>query len=152
MTLDDFKSLCGKMDAADTSATTVEAYMGGTATWRTDLYATWSPSMGELVDQGVNIIAPPTWMLLAVEDGTIVPSVYAKAAKAAGLDIITWTLERSGLLEDGGGWYYQTITDVTDNDGDIMTVIDVLAQDVGVIGIFADWPGTITYYANCKGM
>ena len=37
----------------------------------------------------------------------IVPSTYAMAAKNAGLDIITWTLERSGLLKDHGGWYYQ---------------------------------------------
>jgi glycerophosphoryl diester phosphodiesterase len=31
-------------------------------------------------------------------------------------------------------------------------VIDVLAQDVGVIGIFSDWPATTTYYANCMGL
>ena len=30
----------GKMDASDPKATTVEAYMQGTAGWRTDLYAT----------------------------------------------------------------------------------------------------------------
>jgi hypothetical protein len=23
------------------------------------------------------------------------------------------------------------------------------AQDVGIIGLFSDWPGTTTYYANC---
>jgi len=34
------------------------------------------------------------WVLLTVEDGKIVPSKYAKAVKAAGLDIITWTIER----------------------------------------------------------
>ena len=28
-------------------------------------------------------------------------------------------------------------------------VVDVLAKDVGVIGIFSDWPATVTYYANC---
>lgn len=40
ITLDEFKSLCGKMDASDPTATTVEQFLGGTATWRTDLYAT----------------------------------------------------------------------------------------------------------------
>ena len=110
---------------------------------------TWKPGMQELADQGVKIIAPPLWMLVAVEDGKIVPSVYAKAAKAAGLDIITWTLERSGTLTDGGGWYYQTISDVTEKSGDTYTLLDVLAKDVGVFGVFSDWPATVTYYANC---
>ena len=40
ITLDEFKSLCGKMDASNPAATTVEAFMGGTADFRTDLYAT----------------------------------------------------------------------------------------------------------------
>jgi glycerophosphoryl diester phosphodiesterase len=26
---------------------------------------------------------------------------------------------------------------------------DVLAQDVGIIGLFSDWPATTTFYANC---
>ena len=39
ITLAQFKSLCGKMDAANPRATTVEEYMRGTADWRTDLYA-----------------------------------------------------------------------------------------------------------------
>ena len=30
-----------------------------------------------------------------------------------------------------------------------MNVIDVLAREVGVIGVFSDWPATTTYYANC---
>lgn len=110
---------------------------------------TWSPKMEELVADGVQIIAPPMWMLVKSENGMIKPSVYAERAKAAGLDIITWTLERSGLLKDGGGWYFQTIKDITNNDGDTMELLHVLAKDVGVIGIFTDWPATVTYYANC---
>lgn len=82
----------------------------------------------------------------------IVPSEYAINAKAAGLDLIGWSLERSGPLNNGGGWYYQSINDVINNDGDMFTVIDVLAQEVGVIGIFSDWPATTTYYANCMGL
>lgn len=111
---------------------------------------TWSPTMMEAAADGVNIIAPPMWMLTRVDSGgNIVPSVYAKQAKGAGLDIITWTLERSGLLQDGGGWYYQTTSSVIDDDGDTMKMLDVLARDVGVIGVFSDWPATVTYYANC---
>ena len=114
---------------------------------------TWSPSMAELAAKGVKIIAPPTWMLLQLDqNGEIKPSEYAKQAKAAGLDIITWTLERSGPLNTGGGWYYQTINKAINNDGDMLNVLDVLAQEVGIRGIFSDWAATVTYYANCKGL
>jgi glycerophosphoryl diester phosphodiesterase len=255
ITLDEFKTLCGKMDASDPNATTVEEYLGGTANYRTDLYATcgtvlshaesielfkdlgvkmtpelkspsvvmpyegdytqqdyaqqmideykaarvnpkkvfaqsfnlddvlywinneprfgrqavfldgryndpkfdhtdpttWSPTMKELVSEGVNIIAPPMWMLMALDGNkNIVPSTYAMYAKAAGLDIITWTLERSGFLKNGGGFYYQTVTEAINNDGDAYVALDVLAQDVGILGIFSDWPATVTYYANCR--
>ena len=111
--------------------------------------ATWEPGMEELAERGVRIVAPPIWMLLAVEDGRIVPSVYARRARAAGLDIITWSLERSGPLDEGGGWYYQTVNELVDNDGDVFEVLDVLAREVGVIGVFSDWPATVTFYANC---
>jgi len=258
LTLAEFKSLNGKMDAADARAATVEAYMDATPAWRTDLYAatgtlmshresiallkdlgvkftpelkapsvempfqgeytqddyaqqmideykeagvdpkdvypqsfqlrdvlywienepefgaqavyldgrdetqdgfdanhpeTWGMSMQELADKGVKIIAPPTHMLVTLDDeGAIVPSAYAKAAGEAGLKIITWTLERSGTLTDGGGWYYQSVRDAIDNPGDTYRLLDVLAKDVGVIGVFADWPATVTYYANCMNL
>ncbi|MBB4264458.1 glycerophosphodiester phosphodiesterase family protein [Roseospira visakhapatnamensis] len=256
LTLAEFLSLRGKMDAGDSSAATVEAYMDATAGWRTDLYAaetgtlmthadsialirdlggkftpelktpavdmpfdgftqedyaqklideykaagipasdvwaqsfnlddvlywvehepafgaqavylddsyeiegwdpmdpsTWTHTMADLKAMGVNIIAPPLWVLVTVENGEIVPSVYAENAKAAGLSIITWSLERSGPLVTGGGWYYQSIEAITDGDGVMMELVDVLAQDVGVIGIFSDWPATVSYYASCMGL
>ncbi|MCR9057779.1 MAG: glycerophosphodiester phosphodiesterase [Rhodobacteraceae bacterium] len=252
LTLDEFKSLRGKMDSADKTAQSVEDYLNGTAPWRTELYgltgtllthaesislfkdlgakftpelkapkvampyegfsqanyaqkliddykaagippedvypqsfnlqdvrywienepefgkqavyldgrrdlnpmdpSTFSPSMAELKEMGVNYLAPPLFVLLALEDGKIVPSPYAKAAKAAGLDLITWTLERSGPLDAGGGWYYQTIGDVIDGDGRMLEVVDVLAKDVGVKGIFSDWPATTSFYASCMGL
>ena len=31
-------------------------------------------------------------------------------------------------------------------------LLHVLAQDVGIEGIFSDWPATTTYYANCMGL
>ena len=34
----------------------------------------------------------------------------------------------------------------------MMQVIDVLARDVGVLGIFSDWPAATTFYANCAGL
>lgn len=104
--------------------------------------------------QGINIWAPPTFALLALDgSGNIVPSTYARNAKKAGLDIITWTLERSGILADGNnGFYYQTIDPAITREGDVMRVIDVLAKDVGVLGIFSDWPATVSYYASCMGM
>ena len=114
--------------------------------------STWPNTMEELKAMGINIIAPPTWMLLTVENGEIAPSALANAAKEADLQIITWTLERSGPLGNGGGWYFQSVADVTDNDGVYFEVLDVLAQQVGVEGVFSDWPATTTYYANCMGL
>ncbi len=111
-----------------------------------------SPSMPQLADMGVNFIAPPMWVLVTLDDGEIIPSQYAKDAKAAGVNIITWTLERSGPLNTGGGWYYQSVTDAIKGDGQMFELLDVLAQDVGVKGVFSDWPATTTYYANCMGL
>ena len=83
----------------------------------------------------------------------LVASNYAKNAKLAGLKIITWSLERSGVLASGNpGWYYQTASSAIKREGDTMQVLDVLAKDVGIIGIFSDWPATVTYYANCMGL
>jgi glycerophosphoryl diester phosphodiesterase len=115
------------------------------------------PTFADLVgykQMGINIVAPPTFALLALDGANhIVPSQYAKDARAAGLDIITWTLERSGILADGNnGFYYQTFDSAIKREGDMMTVLDVLAKDVGIIGIFSDWAATVTYYANCMGM
>ena len=257
ITLEEFKTLCGKMDAADASATTAEGYLGGTANFRTDLYSTcatllshkesielfkdlnvkftpelkspsvempyegeytqqdyaqqlineykaagvkprnvWAQSFNledvlywientprfgkqavfldarvyndptfvatladfeSLKAQGVEIVAPPMWALLTLDgDNNIVPSEYAKLAKAAGLGIITWTLERSGRINEdvktGGQWYFQTTLEALENDGDIFTTLNVLAKDVGILGIFSDWPATVTYYANCMGL
>ena len=114
---------------------------------------TFQPTMTELYDQGVRIIAPPLWMLLDMSDGgKIIPSAYALEAKKAGLDIITWTLERSGPLANGGGWYFNTVKEAINNDGDMMVALHILAQEVGVKGVFSDWPATTTYYANCMGL
>lgn len=256
ITLAEFRTLRGKMDAANKDAKTVEEYLDGTAGWRTDLYSgetgtlmthaesirlfknlgakftpelkspsvkmpfngfsqedyaqklideykaagippedvwpqsfnledvlywiknepefgkqavlldnsyrdpgfdpmkpeTWRYKMADLKAKGVNYLAPPLWFLVMVENGKIVPSVYAKEAKAAGLKLITWTFERSGPLKTGGGWYYQTIKEVTDSDGKMFELLHVLAQDVGVEGVFSDWPATTTYYASCMGL
>lgn len=114
--------------------------------------ATWPNTMEELKAMGVNYIAPPMWMLVTTENGQIVPSALALAAQEADLGIITWTLERSGPLAAGGGWYYQSVAEVTNNDGVMFELLDVLAQDVGTIGVFSDWPATTTYYANCMGL
>jgi glycerophosphoryl diester phosphodiesterase len=109
----------------------------------------------ELVAKGVQIVAPPTWSLVTLDaNKKIIPSDYAKAIKASGLKIITWTLERSGLLKDikNNSYYYQSVLDGIKTDGDTMVLLDVLAKDVGVIGVFSDWAATVTYYANCMNL
>jgi len=102
---------------------------------------------------GIQIVAPPIFALLTLENGKIAASAYAKNIKAAGLEIITWSLERSGVMASHkGGWYFQSINQAIHNEGDILLVLDVLAKDVGIRGIFSDWPATVTFYANCMGL
>ena len=102
---------------------------------------------------GIRIVAPPLWVLLTADtSGNLLPSQYARNAKAAGLDIITWSLERSGILADGNnGSYYQTYDSAITREGDMFRVLDVLAEQVGVLGVFSDWPATTSFYANCTG-
>ncbi|KAI6807119.1 hypothetical protein KC332_g11502 [Hortaea werneckii] len=111
-------------------------------------------TLPSLADRGVKIMGPSSWMLVTVDNSTgkIVPSSYATTAKEAGLDIITWSFERSGPLENGGGYYYESVDSKINNDGDEYTVIDVIARQVGAKKIFSDWAATITYYANCMGL
>lgn len=112
--------------------------------------STWQHTMAELKAMGVNIIAPPLWMLVTTsEKGELAQSAYAIEAKKAGLKIISWSLERSGSLENGGGFYYQSVKDLVKDDGFTLELLNFLAQEVGVIGVFSDWPSTTTFYANC---
>lgn len=101
------------------------------------------PSLKELQslkNEGLHIIAPPIHMLLQQNSmGEVEPTAFAKAAKASGLEIITWTFESANA----------TATVYGDQPGLMLEALDVLAQDIGVSGVFSDWPGTVTYYANC---
>ena len=113
---------------------------------------TWAEDFADLKAKGVNYLAPSLNMMLTNKDGAIAASEYAMAAKEAGLTLIAWTLERSGPLASGGGWYFQSVNDIVTDDSDYLVALDVLAQDVGVAGVFSDWPATVTYYANCMGL
>ena len=53
ITLAEFKSLRGKMDGFNPMATTVQEYVAGTPTWRTDLYA--GPTSGTLMSHKESI-------------------------------------------------------------------------------------------------
>jgi len=259
LTLGEFRTLKGKMDASNPAATTPEGYLGGTASWRTDLYTgrgtlvtlresiqinkemgvkhtpelkagdptrvnavfgsqakyaqkmidefkaagvnpkdVWAQSFNkddvlywieneprfgkqavfldsidptvtppiprmtleelrQLKRKGVRIIAPPLFALLAVNGANeIVPSQYALDIKGLGFDIITWTFERSDLRRGAasGGFYYLFDPEgkAVKKDSDMYKALDVLARQVGIIGIFSDWPATVTYYANCMGL
>jgi glycerophosphoryl diester phosphodiesterase len=259
LTLAEFKTLKGKMDASNPAATTAQGYLGGTATWRTDLYTSrgalltlresielnerlgvkhtpelkegdpqrlqaifggqegyaqkmidefkaagvqprdvwpqsfnpndvlyWirnEPRFGRqavflddidptvspplprlsldelraLKRQGVRIIAPPIFALLSVDpNGEIQPSQYALDIKSLGFDIITWSFERSDLRRGaaGGGFYYlfDPTGEAVKTDSDMYKALDALARKVEILGIFSDWPETVTYYANCMGL
>lgn len=259
LTLAEFRTLKGKMDASNPAATTAEGYLGGTPNWRTDLYNgrgtlmtlkesiqlngkngvkhtpelkagdpgrikavfgsqakfaqkmidelkaagvdpkdVWAQSfnkddilywiqnepafggqavyldsidptvtpaiprlsldeLGQLKKNGVKIIAPPLFALLAVNaNAQIVPSRYAQDIRGLGFDIITWTFERADLRQGAApaGFYYlfDAQGKAVKKDSDMYKVLDVLARQVGIIGIFSDWPATVTYYANCMGL
>jgi glycerophosphoryl diester phosphodiesterase len=107
--------------------------------------------------QGVRIFAPPMNALLAVDaGGEIVPSKYAVDIKRAGLKIITWTFERADLRQGASkaGFYYDFDPQgkAIKKDSDMYKALDVLARQVRILGIFSDWPATVTYYANCMGL
>ena len=111
----------------------------------------------QLKQNGVRIIAPPMWALLSVNHaGEVVPSEYANDIRKAGLDIITWTFERADLRKGASkaGWYYQFDPEgkAIKKDSDMYKALDVLARKVGILGIFSDWPATVTYYANCMDL
>jgi len=56
-------------------------------------------------------------------------------------------------------WPGGVITDLADpqgraikKDSDMYEALDTLARQVKIVGIFSDWPATVTYYANCMGL
>ncbi len=121
-----------------------------------------TPALAEfqaLREAGLRIIAPPlSWLLRATPSGAIVASEYARRARRAGLDIIAWTLERSGPIEPGRvdgrdrDFYLSPILSALRNDGDVYRILAALHEDVGVRGVFSDWPAAPTYYASCVGL
>jgi glycerophosphoryl diester phosphodiesterase len=259
LTLAEFKTLRGKMDASNPAATTPEGFLGGTPSWRTDLYTgrgtlmtlresvalnekngvkhtpelkggdvvrinqifgsqanyaqkmidelkeagvdprrVWlqsfnlddvlywvqnAPEFGrqavyldsidptvnppiprltldelkQLRQKGVRIFAPPMPALLDVDaNDNVVPSQYARDIKSVGLKIITWTFERSDLRNGastaGFYYYFDPQGRAIKKDSDMYKALDVLAKQVKILGIFSDWPATVTYYANCMGL
>merc|ERR1711920_397029 len=77
-------------------------------------------------------------------------SFYAESAKAAGIDLISWSLERTapGLK----GYYWSSLDSLDLVDGDKMVLLYVLGIEIGVLGVFSDWPATVTFFANCYGL
>jgi glycerophosphoryl diester phosphodiesterase len=108
-------------------------------------------ALRDLAASGVRYWAPPLFALLTLDDrGSIVPSKAALDARAAGLQLVAWTVERSGTLGAGtNGWYYQTVDSAIQREGDVFEVLHVLASKAHVRAVFSDWPATTTYYASC---
>ena len=111
----------------------------------------------ELRTAKVNIVAPAMPALLAVDgSGAIVPSQLANDLKGLGFDIITWTFERADLRQGASkaGFYFDFDPNgvAIKKDSDMYKALDVLARKVKILGIFSDWPATVTYYANCMDL
>jgi glycerophosphoryl diester phosphodiesterase len=131
-------------------------YLDGNGTATTGVYPPSVTDFKALRKQGVNIVAPSIPYLLTLDSNDdIVASDYARNANRARMKIITWSHERSGRIVEevlaGSAGYYSTVVAGLENDGDMMTVVDVLARDARIIGMFSDWPATVSYYANCMG-
>lgn len=76
-------------------------------------------------------------------------------AKAAGLDIVARTFERSGPLANVAAnkeYYYTQIAQGIHYDGQVYEVLDVLVTHIGMKAIISDWAATVTYYANCMSL
>ena len=100
-----------------------------------------------LYTAGVRYIAPPVGQLIASNPtGTgLVPSQYARDAVAAGLKIITWTVERYYQCWPAEASTLATPPCLYFNE---LELIDTLYK-MGVVGIFSDWPAVTTFYASC---
>jgi glycerophosphoryl diester phosphodiesterase len=105
---------------------------------------------------GVKIVAPSFNALLSVQGDRIVPSTLAKDLRSMGFDLISWSFERVDLRKGaaGVGSYYDfdPTGAAIKKDSDMYKALDVLARDVKLIGMFSDWPGTVSYYASCMGL
>jgi len=69
---------------------------------------------------------------------------------------ITCTFERADLRGGAStaGFYYDfdPAGAAIKKDSDMYKALDVLARQVGILGIFSDWPATVSYYASCMGL
>jgi glycerophosphoryl diester phosphodiesterase len=168
LTLDEFKSLKVKTDATGVQSFNKddvlywiknEPEFGEQAVYLDSIDPTVNPpiprlSFGELKpleQEGVKIFAPPMWALLTLNHaGKVIPSGYAIDIKKAGLDIITWTFERADLRQGvSEAGMFDPQGKAIKKDSDMYEALDVRAHKVRILGIFSDWPGTVTYYANC---
>ncbi|MGE4340064.1 MAG: hypothetical protein AB7E55_29540, partial [Pigmentiphaga sp.] len=100
----------------------------------------------------IEVSVRPLYLIDKMVDGPLKHMLLACAGKEAGIRILAWSLERSGPLTDGGGWYCHSVSDTISGGGDYYQVLDVLAQQVGASGVFSDWPATVSYYASCMGL
>ena len=120
------------------------------------------PSMAEfeaIRASGIRRLAPPLPRLLELDaEGEIVASAYARHARDADLELIPWTLERSGVIRAGrvegrsNDFYLGPILSALESEGDVYRILQALHEEVGASAVFSDWPGTTTYYANCVGL
>lgn len=114
-----------------------------------------TPSFTEAKAAGLKTIAPPLWVLIKATGNPSQPfeaTDYARLANATGLQLVTWTLDRSGPISETTQHpfgYFRTLAGALHNDGDLYPLLHALVNDVGVTGVFSDWPATVTYYDNC---
>ncbi|ORY39592.1 PLC-like phosphodiesterase [Rhizoclosmatium globosum] len=128
-----------------------------------------------MMNLGVELISPAFNYYVTAENHRIVESKGSKNLKAlkakSGKNTYfgSWSLERSGCASHYGssnatfnaekglgaiggcGWYYNTVEGEATfgQHEDTLLMLDVLFKQVGLVGLFSDFPASVSMYSNC---
>ena len=59
---------------------------------------------------------------------------------------------RKGAANAGSYYDFDPTGAAIKKDSDMYKALDVLAKDLKLVGVFSDWPATVSYYASCMGL
>ncbi|KAI9351355.1 PLC-like phosphodiesterase [Obelidium mucronatum] len=129
----------------------------------------------DLMKMGVELMSPAFNFYVSAEKHRMIESQYSKDLKSlaqkSGKNVYfgSWSLERSGCASQlgasnstfnaeaglgaigGCGWYYNSVEGEASfgQHEDSLLMLDVLFKQVGIIGLFSDFPATVSMYSNC---
>ncbi|KAJ3251408.1 Glycerophosphodiester phosphodiesterase GDPDL3 [Chytriomyces hyalinus] len=129
----------------------------------------------DLMQAGVEIFSPAMNSFVAAENHRFVEHQYSKDMKAIAADLGlkdkvffgSWSLERSGCVSQYGnatfnaapglgsiggcGFYYSSVEGEASfgQHEDSLLMMDALFTKAGIVGLFSDFPATVSMYSNC---